>query len=162
MTTFTDTMTKAVGVLTSTGVFTDTQTIVIGAKTYTTQATLTDVDGNVHIGASAALTITNLVAAIMLDNSGESAVGAGTDYAASMTRNPLVDAVATSATVLTITARVAGAYANHIPTTETQTNASWGAAVMASGAGSVGQAMDDIVARSSPNSDILQALGLIA
>ena len=49
-----------------------------------------------------------------------------------------------------------------IPTTETQTNASWGAAVMASGAGSVGQAMDDIVARSSPNSDILQALGLIA
>ena len=44
----------------------DRETVLIGEKTYTFQGTLTDVDGNVVIGADAAATLTNLIAAITL------------------------------------------------------------------------------------------------
>ena len=48
-------------VLTFTGQPADTNTVVLGAKTYTFQTTLTDVDGNVLIGPSAAISIDNLI-----------------------------------------------------------------------------------------------------
>jgi len=51
---------------TATGVFTDTQTVVIGGKTYTTQTTLTDADGNVKIGGDATEDMVNLACAITL------------------------------------------------------------------------------------------------
>ena len=70
---------KARGFLDLTGLPLDTETTVIGSKTYTWQDTLTDVDGNVHIGATASDCIDNLIAAIILGS------GSGTDYAASMT-----------------------------------------------------------------------------
>lgn len=54
-------------------------TVTIGTKVYTFQDTLTNVDGNVKIGATASDTIDNLIAAINLST------GAGTLYAASMT-----------------------------------------------------------------------------
>ena len=54
--------------LTASGVFTNTQTVVVGGKTYTTQTTLTDVDGNVLIGANAEATLANLKAAINLED----------------------------------------------------------------------------------------------
>ena len=60
----------------------DTNTVTIGVKVYTFQTTLTDVDGNVLIGASASASIDNLIAAINL------AAGAGTTYADSMTAHP--------------------------------------------------------------------------
>ncbi len=54
------------GILDTTGVFTNTQTVVVGGKTYTTQTSLTNSDGNVDIGADARITIYNFVSAITL------------------------------------------------------------------------------------------------
>lgn len=62
----------------------DTETITFGSKTYTFQATLTNVDGNVHIGASGADTATNLLNAINASGGGTP----GTDYAAATTAHP--------------------------------------------------------------------------
>lgn len=142
----------AFSILTSTGVFTDTQTVVVGGKTYTTQTALTNVDGNVLIGASAAATLQNLFDAINLTGT------PGTQYAAAMTINPHVTATANDATTLRVVAKVPGLVGNFIPTTETQTNASWTSTVLAGGTGSVWQAIDDILATEQPNSSIAQHL----
>lgn len=64
----------------------DTNTVTVGGKVYTFQTTLTDVDGNVKIGATASDSIDNLIAAINLG------AGAGTTYATSMTINAKVTA----------------------------------------------------------------------
>jgi hypothetical protein len=105
--------------LTFSGVATDTQTVTLGTKVYTTQASLTNADGNVLIGANQTATSLNLARAITLG------AGAGTLYAAAMTLHPTITAVESSATVVA-TAKVAGNAANSYATTETQTNASWG------------------------------------
>lgn len=107
------------GTLTLTGNAADTNTVVIGAKTYTFQDTLTNVDGNVHVGASASESIDNLIAAI---NLGE---GSGTAYAAATTAHPS-HAYAVAGDGDTMIVRVVGSVA----TTETVTG-SWGAATTA-------------------------------
>lgn len=142
----------AVQTLTSSGVFTDTQTVVVGGKTYTTQTTLTNVDGNVHIGASAAVTLQNLMDAINLTGV------PGTQYAAAMTRNAQVRATAVTATTLVVQSKVSGTVGNLIPSTETQTNASWGAATLAGGTGDSGQAVQDILNTEQPNASVSQLL----
>jgi len=91
----------------------NTHTVTIGGKVYTFQSSLTDVDGNVKIGASAALTQANLKAAINLDGGTP-----GTDYATSMTRNKTVDASTPVADVITLTARAAGKAGNDITLSE--------------------------------------------
>ena len=113
----------ATGRLSGTENFVDTDTLDIGfsgsTKTYTFQDTLTDVDGNVHIGADLAESLDNLVAAINLD------AGAGTDYATSMTENPDVSAargVNAADLDMIVTAKVVGSGGNDITTTETFTN----------------------------------------
>lgn len=146
-------ITVGTGVLTFTDQPGDTETVVIGGKTYTFQATLTDSDGNVHIGADLAGSISNLVAAIQLDDSGESATGAGTDYAASMTRHPSVRVVDSDGTTLTV-GSPGGAV---IDTTETLTNASWGAASFA-GTGSVAYWAERVLASVQLNSQALTLL----
>lgn len=118
---------KATGTLTSTGNFTDTQTVTIGSKVYTFQTTLTNVDGNVLIGADRTASHANLKAAINLE------AGAGTTYAAAMTAHPSVTATSANATTTVVEAKVAGTAGNSIASTETQTNASWGAAALAGG-----------------------------
>lgn len=115
--------------LTLTGQPLNTEAVVVGDKTYAFQTTLTDVDGYVLIGADAEESIENLVAAINL------ATGAGSLYAASMTKNQQVKAVKGSATTLVVTALVAGTVGNLIPSTESLTNGSWGAGTLASGTG---------------------------
>jgi hypothetical protein len=142
----------ATGTLTSTGVFTDTQTVVVGGKTYTTQTTLTNVDGNVLIGASAAATLANLKAAINLE------AGAGTTYAAAMTANTRVKAISNDATTLVVKALVPGEIGNLIASTETQTNASWGGSVLASGAGNVASCIQELIATEQINGAVLQSL----
>jgi hypothetical protein len=134
-------MAFAVGTLTSSGAFTDTQTITIGGKVYTTQTTLTNVDGNVLIGANAAATIDNLYAAINLG------AGAGTTYAAAMTAHPHVVATSETDTTLVVKARVDGSIGNLIGTTETQTNASWGGTVLASGSGALPDTLRALISR---------------
>lgn len=143
---------RASGTLTSSGVFTDTQTVVIGGKTYTTQTSLTNVDGNVLIGASAAATLQNLFDAINLTGT------PGTQYAAAMTKNPMVKAVSVTATTLVVEAVVAGAIGNLIASTETQTNAAWGGATLAGGSGNPMDAVDIIKATMQSNSELIYAL----
>lgn len=114
--------------LTGTANFADTETVTIGTKVYTFQATLTDVDGNVHVGADLEASCDNLRAAVNLDGV------AGTDYALSMTEHPDVSATDTATTVVA-TAKVAGSAGNAIVTTETGANASWGSATLTGGTG---------------------------
>lgn len=88
-----------------------TDTVTIGVKTYTFQAGLTDVDGNVKLGGSASGTLDNLVAAINLD------AGAGSTYAASMTLNVDVTAEAGAGDSMDVTAKLHGGAPNGIATT---------------------------------------------
>lgn len=136
--------------LTASGVFTDTQTVVVGGKTYTTQTVLTNVDGNVAIGASAAVTLQNLFNAINLGGV------PGTDYALAMTRNAQVVATKVTATVLTVKAAVGGTIGNLVATSETQTNAAWTGANLAGGTGSTGQAVQEILASNQLNASAYQ------
>jgi hypothetical protein len=148
-------ITHAVGTLTSTGVFSDTQTVTIGGKVYTTQTTLTNVDGNVLIGASAAATLQNLFDAINLSGT------PGTQYATLMTVNPHCRATSNDATTLVVASKVPGAGGNYVPTTETQTNASWGATTLAGGTGSMAVAIEEIKAGAQMNAEVEQMLRTI-
>jgi hypothetical protein len=121
----------AAGTLTGTANFANTETVTIDAKVYTFQTTLTDVDGNVQIGASLAASLQNLLDAINLTGT------PGTQYASSMTLHPTVTATGNTATTLTVAAKDSGTAGNAIVTTETATNASWGAATLQNGAGDV-------------------------
>ncbi len=113
-------MVPATGLLTLTGQPSNTQTCTLDAKVYTFQTSLTNVDGNVLIGASAAATITNLINAINLGS------GAGTTYATAMTLHPTVEAEEASGDTMRVYAKHHGAAANTIATTETMSNATWG------------------------------------
>lgn len=106
---------------------TQNETVTIGSRTYTFEGTLTDVNGNVKIGATASDTLDNLIAAINL------AAGAGTLYAGSTTANAQVDAAAGAGDTMVITADVAGTAGNAIATTDTMTNGSWGGSTMSGG-----------------------------
>ena len=72
------------GVLTFTGNALNGETVTIGTKTYTFQTTLTNVDGNVLIGATVTDTIYNLTTALYPEPND----GKGTLYAAAMTMQP--------------------------------------------------------------------------
>ena len=105
--------------LTQGGQPTDTQTITINTTTYTFQDTLTDVDGNVFIGADAATTLDNLIAHI------NKAAGAGSKYATSGTAHTTVTATNPTDTTALLTAVATGTDPNAFPTTETATNYSF-------------------------------------
>jgi len=79
--------TPAGGILEFTSNATNTEDVTLDSKTYTFQATLTDVDGNVLIGATSEETLRNLTAAINLEPWGKGVV-----YADAMTANPAVEA----------------------------------------------------------------------
>jgi hypothetical protein len=113
------------GELTLTSSPSDGETVTIGDKTYTFQASLTDVDGNVNIGGDAAQTLDNLIRAINLG------AGAGSDYAASMTANTY-GAANVGATDLIMEVKLFDSRGTlrGIATTETLANGSWGAATM--------------------------------
>lgn len=147
----TPTLVRATGACTFTGVGTDTQTVIVGGTVYTTQTSLTDTDGNVLIGADQTATCANIAAHINL------AAGAGTTYATSGTEDPHVTATSAAA-VLTVTAKVPGVGGNLIDSTETQTNASWGGTVLASGAGNMEIAVRLLRNEGQVNSGVLQAL----
>jgi hypothetical protein len=118
---------KATGTLTNTANYADTETVTTGTKIYQFQTVLTNVDGNVLIGATASDSLDNLIAAINLG------AGSGTLYAAATTANTFVSAVAGAGDTLVATALVGGTAGNTIATTETSANASWGAATLLGG-----------------------------
>lgn len=95
---------------------TATDTLTIGARTYTFQDTLTDVDGNVFIGATLVTAKANLLSAFTLSGT------AGTAYAASMTVNSDVKADPFDGSDASlITAVTAGNTGNALVSTETFT-----------------------------------------
>jgi hypothetical protein len=116
---FTESARAAYAFLSASGNFADGETVTVGSKTYTFQDTLTDSNGNVQIGASAAVSLENLAAAITLDT------GAGTAYAASMTVNGSVTAFMQSATLMTARSLSVGASGNSISCTTTASDAAW-------------------------------------
>jgi len=118
---------QAKGILTLTGQPLDTETVTIDTKVYTFQTVLTDVDGNVLIGATASDSLDNLIAAITLG------AGSGTLYAALTTLHPTVSAAAGAGDTMDAASRLAGDQANLIATTEMLTNGSWGDATLAGG-----------------------------
>lgn len=118
----------ASGTLTLTGNASNSETVTLGSKVYTFQTSLTDVDGNVLIGATASDTLDNLIAAITLGS------GAGTTYAESMTVHTLVTAKAAAGDTMAVTARGPGTASNTVATTETMTSGSFGGATLSGGA----------------------------
>lgn len=82
---------------------TNGQTVTVGGKVYTWQTVLTNVDGNVLIGVSAASAIVNLFSAVNLLTA-----GSGSAYAAATTINPSAIALGTTASTLSVIAKVLG------------------------------------------------------
>jgi len=120
--------TASTGVLTGTANFGNTETVTIDGKVYTFQSALTDVDGNVFIGADLENSLLNLLRAINLG------AGSGSLYAASTTLHSTVSAIASDATTMTVQAKAAGPGGDAITTTEGAANASWGGATLSGGA----------------------------
>lgn len=111
-------------VLTASGQPANGQTVTIGSKVYTFQTVLTNVDGNVFIGASLTATLANLLAALNLT------AGAGTTYAAATTRAPLALGLSSDATHLTAGSRIAGMAGNLVKVATNVTGASWATTFM--------------------------------
>lgn len=133
---------------TASGSIDNAQTVTIGSKVYTFQATLTDVDGNVKLGADDAESYANLAAAIELG------AGAGTAYAASMTRHPSVEVLSVGATP-DITVGAPGEGANQISLAETGTGTiAWGGATLSGGAGNVAFWSQRLAALNQLNSEV--------
>jgi hypothetical protein len=128
------TPTAATQALTFTGNAVAGETFTIGVNTYTWTSTAASISGQtpyfVLIGADAEHSIINAAAAIT------GTASKGTLFSNNTNANPVVTAVATSTTVLTITAIAPGADGNGIPVSETMTNASWGSTVTTGGASS--------------------------
>ena len=123
---------KATGTITASGVFANNETITIAdtntTVVYTMKTTLTGAPYEVLIGASAAASLDNIKSAI------NGTAGAGTTYGTGTPVNPVVSATTNGDTTQVVEAYRVGTYGNAITTTETGTNAAWGAATLASGA----------------------------
>ena len=117
------------GVLTLAANAADGDTFTIGSRTYTLQDTLTDVDGNIHIGANAAATVITIVNGIT------GGANSGVDYAASMVTNTSVTAADGTGDTVDFTSLPAFYLANDgdlevLATTETGDDLSFGAVAM--------------------------------
>lgn len=146
------TLVRATQDLTFSGNPANTETVTIGGKVYTFQSSLTNVDGNVLLGGSAEASIDNLVAAINLG------AGAGTAYAAAMTRNEKAYAAKVSATVLRAHAGVPGSIGNHVPVAEASTVLAWGAGTLANGTGGIVAWLERMIALTEVGSEVYQEL----
>ncbi len=136
----------------------DGETVVVGGKTYTFKASLTDTDGFLKHVTGFAANMLVLQKAIGLTGV------AGTDYAASTTRNPYVDATLTSSGVVTFTARNAGAIGNLILITigtSAVTLSGETSGALDGGTGFLDTLINDIQAESQINSDMIAVLALL-
>lgn len=121
---------NAVGTLTLVANPANTETVTIDARVYTFQTVLTNVNGNVLIGATASDTLDNLIAAITLG------AGSGTTYAAATVLHATVTAAAGAGDTMTATAKTSGTGGNSIATTDGMGDAGnvWGAVTLENGA----------------------------
>lgn len=115
------------GAITFTGQPANGETVTLNGKVYTFQTTLTNVDGNVAIGATTADSRNNLVAAINLGT------GGGALYAAATTLHPTIAAAAGTGTVVDLTAKTAGAAGNTLTLAEAVVNATVSGATLTGG-----------------------------
>lgn len=122
----TNTAVDGAGTLGTTTAGVEAETITIDTIVYTFKDTLAAAY-DVKIGANAAASLDNLKAAINASGT------AGTEYFAGTEVHPTVIATTNTDTVQTIRAKTIGTAANSIATTETASNAAWGAATMAGG-----------------------------
>lgn len=106
---------------TATGQFAAGDIVHIGNKPYTFQSSLTNIDGNVWIGANEGAGLANLMNAINLG------AGAGTAYAAATTAQPDGVVATSTSTTLTVTAPAMGTKYNSVATTYTAASTSEGA-----------------------------------
>lgn len=114
------------GVLSFNGNAANTETVTIGVTVYRVVTVLAQAY-DVLVGATASITILNLIAAIT------AGAGEGTTYGTDTVEHPDVTAFHTPG-VMNVTAKVAGAAGNAIATTSTAVNATWGAATLQGGA----------------------------
>lgn len=103
------------------------ETVVIGVRTYTWKTALTGAKDEVLIGASAAASVTNLVAAI------NGAAGAGTTYGTGTAAHSEVTAIDDTGDVVTVTHKKTGSIGNSVATTETMANGSWAFTTLVNG-----------------------------
>jgi hypothetical protein len=117
----------AVTTLTFAGNAVAAETVTIGAVTYTWRAAPTTVANEVKVGATAADSITNLVAAI------GAGTGSGSLYGSGTVVHPTVEVVSSTATTVVLRAKTGGTAGNSLASTETMTNASFPGATFNSG-----------------------------
>lgn len=141
---------KATGTLTLAANPAPADTITIGGRVYTFRAALTApaVADEILIGAAAANTVTNIVAAI------NGTAGAGTIYSVGTEANEDVTAVDGAGDTVDFTAIAAGLAGNAVTTTEAGANTSFGGATLSGGVDAVVQVSgSNLVADASPASD---------
>jgi hypothetical protein len=120
--------TRASATLTSTGVApANNETVTLGTRTYTFKTTLTGAANEVLIGASAAIALDNLKAAV------NKAPGGGTTYSAATAQHEQVEATTNTDTTQLFVSRVAGTAGNALASTETSTVLSFGGGTFAGG-----------------------------
>lgn len=126
-------------------VTTEAATITIGDVTYTAVLELSETSGATAI-ANQIRWVTN--EATFLDNV-KKAINvsgvAGTDYSTGTTEHPQVYATTNTDTTQVVLSKTVGTAGNSIATTETLGNYAWGAATLASGAGTTGRLMHNTI-----------------
>jgi hypothetical protein len=133
--------THAVSVLTSDATnVTENTTITINTVVYTWKADPTGIANAVDIGASAAVSLDNLKAAINASGTPDTEYGAGT------VANPFVVATTNSDTQQTIQAKVPGTVPNAYPTEETDDHLSWADSTLGGGTGASTPGVDTATA----------------
>lgn len=116
------------GTLTSTGVApSNADTLTIGTRTYTFKTTLTGAAHEVLIGASAAIALSNLKAAI------NGLTGAGATYTAATLPHAAVTAGTLTETTLAVSAQAGGTAGNALASTKVAVTLSWGGATLTGG-----------------------------
>lgn len=106
--------TRATSTLTTSDNPSDGETVTLNGKTYTFQASLTNADGHVKIGASETATLLNLMHAI-----NKSGGVIGTDYALVTVVHPTIEATASGAHTVSVRARTAGTAGNALTLADT-------------------------------------------
>lgn len=122
--------TAASGTLTLSGNAVANETVTVAGVVYTWKASPTTNANEVKVGATASISIDNLIAAI---NGG---TGSGTLYGSATVAHTRVTAAAGSGDTMVVTALLTnytGAAGNSLATTEAMTNGSWGAATLTGG-----------------------------
>jgi len=117
----------ASGILTFSSNPINTESVTFGTLTYTFQTVLTNVAGNVLIGANAGESLANLLAAVMLG------AGAGAVYAAATLVHPSVSVSLLSGLTMSVVALIAGPAGNSIAIATTVTGSSITAATLLGG-----------------------------